>query len=251
MSANASPKIDVHAHFLPPFYRTACSENGHEKPDGMPAVPEWSEAAHLELMDRMNITKSFLSISTPGTHLDVKNQDLATQLARDTNAFAAELKRRKPERFGYFAFLPIPEIDFCVEEIRRSAEEGCDGFVLLTNGHGHYLGDVEFDPIFAELNRRKAIVFIHPTTPCLKCATDTADAVAQHATPLSGKYPNPMLEFFFDTTRAIANLFLSGTIQRCPDIRFIIPGLGGATPSLLSRWTGFSTFTSTPRYLPS
>lgn len=240
MATRSIPKIDVHAHFLPDFYREACLANGHENPDGMPYLPEWSEQAHLELMENMNIEKSFLSISTPGTHLRFKDRNLAAKLTRDTNAYAADLKRRKPEKFGYFAFLPIPEVDVCLEEIKRGYEEGCDGFALLTNGHGHYLGDASLDPIFEELNRRKATVFIHPTTPCLKCSLETAESKVTQATPLSGKYPNPMLEFFFDTARAVSNLFLSGTIQRCPDIKIIIPHLGGATPSLLSRWTGFS-----------
>ena len=126
-------------------------------------------------------------------------------------------------------------------------EEGCDGFVLLTNGFGHYLGDPIFDPMFEELNRRKATLFIHPTTPCIKC--DPKIAAAAHAstdqptqaTPFAGKFPNPMLEFLFDTARVVSNLFLSGTIKRCPDLKIILPHLAGAAPPLLSRWTGFST----------
>lgn len=241
-------KIDVHVHFLPPFYRKACLENGHANPDGMPYLPEWSEEAHLELMEKNGIEKSILSISTPGTHLVHNNASLAASLTRDCNAYAADLKKRLPHRFGYWASLPIPDVDLCLKEITLSADEGCDGFVLLTNGHGHYLGDPLFDPIFDELNRRKATLFIHPTTPCISC-TDSSLVSKTHAssqdptraTPLAHKFPNPMLEFLFDTARVVSNLFLSGTVKRCPDLKIILPHLAGASPPLLSRWTGFST----------
>lgn len=236
-------KIDVHSHFLPPTYRQACQENGHANPDGMPYLPEWSLEQHLDLMNEHDIRRSILSISTPGTHLVAGNSKIAARVTRDCNSYAADLKTRMPDRFGYFASLPIPDIDTCLQEIDKSTEEDCDGFVLLTNGHGHYLGDKSLDPVLDELNKRKALVFIHPTTPKCPCS---AEALAQgqrptQATPFGGRYPNPMLEFFFDTARVVTNLFMSGTMKRCPNIKFILPHLGGAFPPLLSRWTGFSS----------
>lgn len=240
-------KIDVHVHFLPPAYRKACLEHGHANPDGMPYLPEWSEEAHLQLMDKTGIKKAILSVSTPGTHLVYNDNELAASVTRECNSYAADLKKRMPDRFGYWASLPIPDVDLCLKEIAQSAEEGCDGYVLLTNGHGHYLGDPIFDPIFAELNRRKATLFIHPTTPCIKCTdpqltqrTHASTSQPTKATPLASKFPNPMLEFLFDTARVVSNLFLSGTIARSPDVKIILPHLAGASPPLLSRWTGFS-----------
>ena len=241
-------KIDVHTHFLTPAYRAACMENGHANPDGMPYLPDWSESAQLALMEKTGIKKSIISVSTPGTNLVYKDPDLAAKVTRESNSYAADLKRRIPDKIGYFASLPIPDVDLCLEEIERCEKEGCDGFVLLTNGHGQYLGDPIFDPIFDELNKRKAVLFIHPTTACIKCtdpalirATNANAEKPTKATPLLGKFPNPMLEFLFDTARVVSNLFLSGTIRRCPDLRIILPHLGGASPPLLSRWTGFST----------
>lgn len=214
----------------------------------MPYLPEWDEQSHLELMDKLNIRKAVLSISTPGTNLVAGDTKLAAQVSRDCNAYAADLKSRMPDRFGYFASLPIPDVDLCLEEITKSAAEGCDGFVMLTNGHGHYLGDPLFDPIFDELNKRKATLFIHPTTPCIACDhPKAADIGAKtsgrptQATPLAGQYPQPMLEFLFDTARCVTNLFLTGTMKRCPDIKIILPHLGGTLPPLLSRFTGIST----------
>lgn len=244
MADDMPPKIDVHVHFLPPAYRQACIENGFEYPDGVP-LPEWNEGDHVQLMDAAGIEKAILSISSPGTNLVYDNKQLAAQVTRDCNAYAADLKRRMPDRFGYWASLPIPNVDQCLQEIDTAANEGCDGFVLLTNGWGHYLGDAILDPIFKRLNELKTTVFVHPTAPCIKCELAPSKEPT-HATPLEDRYPAPMLEFFFDTARVVANLFLSGTVSRCPDLKIILPHLGGASPPPLSRWTAFSTLTDGP-----
>lgn len=218
------------------------------KPDGMPYLPEWSPEAHLDLMNRMNIQKSILSISSPGTHLVSGNDELAAKLSRQCNEYAADLKKRMPDRFGYFATLPIPDVDTCLREIRLASEEGCDGFVMETNGHGVYAGDEILDPVFDELNKRKAVLFFHPTTPMCPCTPEAIAAGQQpvKAAPFFGRYPNPMMEFLFDTTRAIIHLFLSGTVRRCPDIRFIFSHLGGAMPPLLSRFSEYANFVPVP-----
>ena len=192
-------------------------------------------------MDAIGISKSVLSISSPGTHLVQGNKHLAFKVTRYCNEYAARLKRDHPERFGYFASLPLPDFDLAMEEIERASNEGADGFCLLTNAHGHYIGDSILDPIFDELNRRKAIVFIHPTTPCIAC-----ESGATKATPNAGKWPFPWTEFFFDTARVVTNLFMYGTVERCPDIRWIIPHCGGAVPPLLTRFSTFSSMIRGP-----
>ena len=209
----------------------------------MPYLPEWSEEDHLKLMDDLNIRKSILSVSSPGTHLIPGNDELAAEIARGVNKFGSDLKTRLPDRFGYFASLPIPNVQLCLEEIGKSIEEGCDGFVMMTNGHGVYPGDPGLDPVFDELNRRKAVLFFHPTTPTCACSPSDLQAgkTPEKAAPFAGKYPNPMLEFFFDTARVVTNLFLSGTVKRCPDIQFIFAHCGGAMPPMLSRFTTFSS----------
>jgi predicted TIM-barrel fold metal-dependent hydrolase len=217
-------------------------------PDGMPYLPEWSEETHLELMDKLNIRKSILSISSPGTHLVPGDDKLAAKVARECNQYAADLKKRMPDRFGYFAALPIPDVETCLREIDLASQEGCDGFVMLTNGHGVYPGDKQLDPIFDELNRRQAIIFFHPTTPKCPCSPEAIAAGQKpvNAAPFAGKYPNPMLEFLFDTARIFANLFMSGTIKRCPNVQFLFAHCGGSMPPLLSRFTGFSTLVPGP-----
>ena len=214
----------------------------------MPYLPEWSEEAHLELMDKLNIKKSILSVSSPGTNLVPGDSKLAAKVARESNHYAADLKKRMPDRFGFFAALPIPDVDVCLNEIKVASEEGCDGFVMMTNGHGVYPGDTTLDPVFDELNRRQATIFFHPTTPTCPCSPEAmaAGQKPMKAAPFAGKYPNPMLEFFFDTARIFSNLFMSGTVQRCPKIQFIFPHCGGAMPPLLSRFTGFSSLVPGP-----
>lgn len=266
MSSAMPYKIDTHSHFLPPFYRQACIDNGHGKnilifsilrkcvnfmsanPDGMPYLPEWSPEAHLELMEKHNIKKSILSISSPGTHLVPRNNKLAAKLSRACNQYAADLKKRMPDRFGYFASLPIPDVETCLREIDLALDEGCDGFVIETNGHGIYPGDSILDPVFDELNRRQATVFFHPTTPTCPCSPEAIAAGQQpvEAAPFAGRYPNPMLEFLFDTTRTIVHLFLSGTVKRCPKIQFIFSHLGGTMPAVLSRFSEYANFVPVP-----
>lgn len=214
----------------------------------MPFLPEWSPEEHLELMDKLNIRKSILSISSPGTHLVPGDNALAAKVARESNQYAADLKKQMPGRFGYFASLPIPDVDLCLKEIETSAKEGCDGFVMMTNGHGVYPGDSQLDPVFDQLNKRKAVIFFHPTTPKCPCSPEAIAAGEKPvaAAPFAGKYVNPMLEFLFDTARIFTNLFLSGTVQRCPDVQFFFAHCGGAMPPLLSRFTRFSSLVPGP-----
>ena len=142
------------------------------------------------------------------------------------NAEAAALAGRHPGRFGGFAALPLPAVDAALEEMSFALDHlGLDGVALLTNVGGVYLGDPAFDPLFDELHRRRAVVFLHPTSPTCWDA-------------LSVGLPRPILEFPFDTTRAVANLVYSGTLSRCPDLRYIIPHAGGTLPFLLSRLAG-------------
>ncbi|CAO2647218.1 Nn.00g081400.m01.CDS01 [Neocucurbitaria sp. VM-36] len=234
-------RIDIHSHFLPPFYRTALAENGHAYPDGMPGIPEWSLERHLEMMSTANVSKSILSISSPGTHIVPGNDSLGKTLTRQCNAYAAELKRTHPQKFGYWAALPLPSVDAALEEIEKANQEGADGFSLMTNYHGNYVGAPALDPIFDKLNEIGATVFIHPTKPCIKHGNETSSTETTDALPFGSHYPIPIFEFFFDTARAVVNLFSTGTIDRCPNIKFIIPHSGGALPPIMTRFIQFSS----------
>ena len=190
-------------------------------------------------MKHLSITKSIISISSPGVYLQPGNDAAAQKLTRECNDFAGMLKRRRPQEFGFWAALPLPDIAGSLAEISYALETlHADGFALETNHHGTYLGDPTFDAVFEELNRRQATVFIHPTTACMRHRGSQRSHTSVTVLP---QYPNPMLEFMFDTARAICNLFLSGTISRCPDITFVIPHAGGAVPPVIQRFCSFAT----------
>jgi 6-methylsalicylate decarboxylase len=219
-------KIDVHAHYLPDFYREALERAGHAQPDGFPEVPTWSAQEHVAAMDRLGIATALLSISSPGVHL--ADDTSARDLARAVNEAGRRAAVDHPGRFGLLASLPLPDVDGAIAEIARCHDQlHVDGYVLLTNVGGTYLGDPSWEPVFAELNRRRARVFLHPTSP----------ACWEHT---SLGRPRPMLEFMFDTTRAVVNLVLNGTVARYPDIELIVPHAGATLPMIADRVSAFS-----------
>ena len=221
--------IDVHAHFLPEQYREALATAGIDQPDGFPRVPMWTAQDHVSVLDRLGIESCVLSVSSPGVQFGegVSASD-AVSLARHVNDIAAATIAQHPGRFGAFASLPMADESESLAEIERALDGlGLDGVNLLTNVDGVYLGDASLEPVMAELNRRQAVVFIHPTSPaCWECT--------------SLGYPRPMIEFPFDTTRAVTNMLLSGTLARHPDIRWIVPHAGGTLPFLAPRIAGIS-----------
>jgi predicted TIM-barrel fold metal-dependent hydrolase len=240
MAHTLAPRIDVHSHCLPAFYRTALAENGHSHPDGMPGIPTWSPSQHLEMMEIANVSKAILSISSPGTNINLGNPSLTINLTRQCNAYAASLKQEYPDKFGVWAALPLPDVEASLAEIEKCIEEGAEGFGLMTNYHGVYVGDEAMDAVFDKLNEIGATIFIHPTKPCTRSAAGDASQTTD-ALPLGQRYSVPIFEFFFDTARAVINLFSSGTVDRCPNVKFIIPHAGGALPPLMTRFIQFSS----------
>ncbi len=221
--------VDVHAHFLPPVYREALSAAGIDQPDGLPAVPDWSVEEHVAVLDRQRLDTAVLSISSPGVHLgDPRSIADTIALSRAVNDVAAQTVAAYAGRFRAFASLPLPSIDDALAEAERALDGlGLDGVNLLTNVDGVYLSDASLEPLLNELDRRAATVFVHPTSP--PCWSHT-----------SLGYPRAMIEFPFDTTRAIADLALSGALDRWPAIRWIVPHAGGTLPFLAHRIAGMT-----------
>lgn len=211
MNTNTTPnwRIDVHHHVVPPRYAD----------ESMPIKLPGTEG-QLQSMDSWQIQAAITSL-TPRVVL--KNLKRLRAVARDCNEFQARLVRDHPARFGSFALLPLPDVDGALEEISHALDVlGLDGIGLFSSVADRYLGDATLDPIFDELHRRKAVVFIHPT-----------HCEAPEHTRLSA--PPFVVEYVFDTTRAIVNLIYSGTLKRCPDIRFIVAHGGGTVPFLAQR----------------
>jgi predicted TIM-barrel fold metal-dependent hydrolase len=222
----ACGRIDVHAHFLPEVYARALARAGLKTLDGGFPVPRWSAEAAIEMMDRQEIATAMVSLSSPSAHFLPPAERPA--LVREVNDAGAELVRGHPGRFGYFASLPMPDIPASLSELRRAFDElGADGVILQTNTDGTYLGAPAFAPILAELNRRKATLFLHPTSPpCF-------EAVGL------GR-PAPLLEFPLDTTRTIVDLLYARALQANPDIKVIVPHGGAALPALIARIAAFA-----------
>ncbi len=218
MAAFGSGRIDVHHHILPPDGVATLKRNGMTTAGGV-AFPDWSPQTSLSVMDQSEIAAAITSMP----YLYSADISPSRDFMRSCNEFSARLVSDYPKRFGSFAVLPLPDAEAAIQELEYALDQlQLDGIVLPTNVGGRYLGDPVFDELFAELNRRKAVVFIHPVDPPGECLTDL-------------KFPTSLIEFVFDTTRAIANLIYSGTLERCPDIRFIVAHAGGTVPYLAWR----------------
>ena len=211
MSTNAKQtwRIDVHHHVVPPQYAD----------DSLPIkVPDVE--GQLQSMDDWRIGAAITSV-TPRVVL--KNLNRLREVARRCNEFQARRLENCPSRFGAFALLPLPDVDGALEEISYALDVlRLDGVGMFSSVTDRYLGDPLFDPVFAELDQRKCAVFIHPT----HC--EAPEHTQLHAPPF-------VVEYVFDTTRAVVNLIHSGTVNRCPDIRFIIAHGGGTVPFLAQR----------------
>jgi 6-methylsalicylate decarboxylase len=201
--------IDVHHHIVPPEFAD----------DSMPIkIPDTE--TQLQSMDHWRIRTAVTSL-TPRVIL--KNLHRLREVARRCNEFQARMVLEHPLRFGSFALLPLPDVDGALEEITYAFDIlHLDGVGLFSSVNDRYLGDPLFEPVFDELNRRNAVVFIHPT----HCEAPTETHLGA---------PPFVVEYVFDTTRAIVNLIFTGTLQRCPDIRVIVAHGGGTVPFLAQR----------------
>ncbi len=210
MTSHPSPSIDVHHHFYP----------GGKDNEGHP----WSVRMSLDELDRNGIRAAIASLPPIG--------GAGTAQARAWNEWAAALCRDHPARFGLFATLPLRDVDACLAEIAYAYDVlHVDGIGLPTSDVDVWLSDARFAPMFAELNRRRAVVFAHPysTSRCRDVSQEYGGGLASP----------PWLEFPTNTARLILGLLIAGVTRACPDIRFIFCHGGGTMPSILGRISGF------------
>lgn len=215
-------RIDVHHHLIPPAFTDAMRMKGLTEVAGAP-LPHWTPEKSLETMDAHGIATAILSLSAPGTYLKGGNEREACDLARACNEYAALVAADHPQRFGSFAVLPMPFTESACKEAEYALDVlKTDGVVLLGSTDGHFLGDPRFDELMAELDRRRAIVFVHPN-------------LHETSTQLGLPAPGFLVEFLCDTTRAATNLILSGTVEKYSRIRWILAHAGGFLPYIAWR----------------
>ena len=221
--AQASPetkpfRIDVHHHLSPPSYITASNEIGF----GEGLMRSWSIEKSLADMDKAGTATAMLSVTTPG--INAVKPDVARRLCRESNEYAARLVADYPGRFGNFAMLPLRDAEGSLRELEYALDTlKADGIALMTSYNDKWLGDPLFLPVMEELNRRKALVYTHPTAAnCCVNLVPTQQPV--------------MIEFGTDTTRTIADIVFSGNAQKFRDIRWIFSHAGGTMPFLIERF---------------
>jgi len=217
-NARSAPRrIDFHHHYVPPRHLEAIlaqRESGR--------TPPWSAEISLAEMDKNGIATSICSLVQPGVWLGgIEN---SRKLARDCNEYGARMVADHRGRFGLFAAIPLPDAEGSLREIEYALDTlKADGIGLMTSFEDKYLGDPAFAPVYEELNRRQAIVYVHPTQP--KCCTGLVPGVTVST-----------IEYATDTSRTIASLVYSGTAARFPNIRFVFSHGGGTMPFLLGRY---------------
>ncbi|HEX3971370.1 MAG TPA: amidohydrolase family protein [Stellaceae bacterium] len=223
----SAQRIDIHHHIWPPRWL-------EEPPDWLSGrsgdiapttnwdfVSKWTPSMTIDAMGKNDVATTVTSVSSMIVHPDKPQYD--ADFARECNEFGARLAQDNNGLIGTFAMLPLPHVDEALKEIEYAGGAlKADGFKLQTSYGDKALGDRSFDPVWDALNRRKAAVFVHPIVPegCMK---------------LVPEIPVALMEYPFDTTRAIASLLFNGTLARYPDIRFIFAHGGGTVPFLANR----------------
>lgn len=221
-------RIDVHFHVISPAYlkRTArfgdpSRGNARSSDSGL---TRWTPALAVEEMDKGGIATGMLSIAVGGVILG--NDDPTRTLVREDNEFAAKMVSDYPGRFGHLAALPLPDQDASLKEIEYALDTlHADGIALVTSYGDKWLGDPMYAPAFEELNRRKAVIFVHPSAPT--CCAE-----------LVPKIPESWVEYDFDTSRTFNSMLVNGVFSKYPNIRFIFTHSGGTLPALSGRLQG-------------
>lgn len=209
--------IDVHSHYAPPEFIQFYQDH---QVSPLPSAA-WDLERQLRDMDAAGVAVAMLSSFTP---YDVGTVAERRTLSRALNDFGAGLVKQHPKRFGLMATIPFPDVDGCLGEIAYAYDHlRADGIIVYTSAGDRWIGHADFDALHRELDRRKAVVLVHPSAP--SCCRGLVPGV-----------PDPIIEFQTDTSRAIASLIFGGVTRRYPNIRFVFSHGGGTMPFLIERF---------------
>jgi 6-methylsalicylate decarboxylase len=232
-AASAQPhRIDVHHHFSAPGFIAAIStRKTNQRP-----LEQWTVEKSIDDMDKSGVATAMISTSEPSVWFG--DDEAARKLARECNELGAHLMADHPGRFGMFSTIPLPDVDGALRELEYSQDTlKADGVCLMTSYQGKYPGDPAFEPVLRELNRRKAVVFLHPVKA--ECCRDLQPELAP-----------ALIELGTETTRAIASVIFDGAASRYPDIRFIFSHGGGTMPYLMTRFNSLAARPDMAQKLP-
>jgi 6-methylsalicylate decarboxylase len=222
----AAGTIDVHHHFFPPVLQDSTFRMLAGVFGQVPArVREWSPARAIEALDQNGVARAVVSTSSRPARSDMTVEEGRAQ-ARACNEFGARMAQDYPGRFAQFGFLPMPDVEGSLREIEYALDFiKAPGVGMMTSYGNKWQGHPDFAPVLEELNRRKAVVFCHPL-PAACCTALMADTAPRE--PL-------LVEFPYDTGRAVTSLLLTGALSRYRDIRWIFCHCGGVVPMLAGR----------------
>jgi predicted TIM-barrel fold metal-dependent hydrolase len=225
---SARTVIDTHHHYYPPAYKKRWEDyETARKIPAFPAAKAWTPAKSIEVMDQAGVRTAVVSLaSTPGVWFDAGAEQAAATV-RECQDFAAKMSQDHPGRFGIFSPLSMMNVDVTLKEIEYAFDTiKADGINLQSNYGDKWLGDAMYQPVLQELNRRKAVIYVHPL-------------VAACCTRLSvGTYP-AVIEVPHDTTRTVTSLLLSGSFARFRDIKWLFSHAGGTIPMMAGRLAAF------------
>lgn len=214
--------VDYHHHAILPGYRARLDSWGVGAQPGVP-FPAWTPEISLRWMDEAQVERSMLSVGSPG--FDFGDRAAAPALTAVCNAELAALRERRPERFGIFAAVPLPDLTASLEQTGRALVlDGFDGVGLLTQYGGRYVGDPAWAEFYALLDEHAALVHVHPTVP--------------HGWDAAGPVRPSLLEYPFETTRAVLELIRQRVFSRYPGIRWVFSHGGGTFAGLADRISG-------------
>jgi 6-methylsalicylate decarboxylase len=212
----AARRIDTHHHYYPPAVQNFPGVAN-------PLIAAWSPAKSLEEMDKNGVRTGILSMaSAPLAWFRMQTEE-SRKFVRGINDYGAKMVADKPGRYGLFAFLSMVDVEGSLKEIEYALDTlKADGIGISTVYVDKYPGDKSFAPIFEELNRRKAVVYFHPTTAA--CCAGYVPGVG-----------DSWAEVPHDTTRAVLSLMFSGSLRKYRDIKFLWSHGGGTIPMIAGR----------------
>lgn len=214
-STMAQSAVDLHCHFVPPEFLSDLQRDNRLMDEGFP-IPSYSVEEHLRWMDEAGVSTAVLTLPAP--------QPSAPSTIRQTNETAAKLKKEHPGRFLFCAALPLPDVEAAIREAIYALDTlKADGIKLATNVRGQYLGDPALDPLFDELNKRNALIILHPHRP------------EPVNTQVMGQTPLAMQEYLSETTRAVANMISRNVLARYANIKIVVPHCGAYLPLAVPR----------------